>query len=324
MPDDGEFAALTEPFRRELLAHCYRMLGSVDDAEDLVQETYLRAWRSYQAFEGRSSLRSWLYRIATNVCLTALERRDRRPLPSGIGGPSDDAGLSIGPAPDGVIWLQPAPDSWASSGAPDPAAVTSLRGSLRLALIVALQHLPPRQRAVLILRDVLDWRAAEVADLLDTTTAAVKSTLQRARAQLNAVAPAEDGVAEPREPDARVLLEGYMKAFENADVDALTRLLLEDATFEMPPFSEWLAGRKTIGQFASARIFGAPGTVRMVPTTANDQPAATAYRRADDGVYHAHAIHVLTTTSTGIARVVAFLDPGLFTTFGLPATLTPA
>ncbi|NED99639.1 sigma-70 family RNA polymerase sigma factor [Phytoactinopolyspora halotolerans] len=324
-PDDGEFAARTEPFRRELLAHCYRMLGSVDEAEDLVQETYLRAWRSYGGFEGRSSLRSWLYRIATNVCLTALERRDRRPLPSGLGDPTEDAaGVSLEPVRDGVTWLQPAPDEWRSPLTADPAAVTSMRGSLRLALVAAFQHLLPRQRAVLILRDVLDWPAADVADMLGTTTTAVKSTLQRARAQLNAVSPAEDGIVEPPRTDTRELLERYMKAFENADVDGLTRLLRKEATFEMPPFSEWLVGRDAIGRFAAARILGSPGTVRMVATAANGQPAAAAYRLADDGAYRAHALHVLTATPTAIAGVVAFLEPGLFAHFGLPPRLPSA
>src|SRR6266536_5845056 len=191
-PGSDDFARLTDPFRPELLAYCYRMLGSVQDAEDQVQETLIRAWRSYGEFEGRASLRTWLYRIATNACLRALENRSRRPLPSGISGPRDDpAATPDGPASE-VAWLQPIPDAMFVPETADPAATVASRQSMRLALVAALQYLPPRQRAVLLLRDVLRWRAAEVAEMLDTTTVAVNSTLQRARAQLAQVNPAED------------------------------------------------------------------------------------------------------------------------------------
>lgn len=318
MPDRGEFTRLTDSFRRELLVHCYRMLGSVDEAEDLVQETYLRAWRSYEGFEGRSSLRTWLYRIATNACLTALGYRDRRPLPSGLGGPSDDPYVPLSMAPSEVTWLQPLPDRLVDATRFDPAAVVASRSGLRLALIAALQHLSPRQRAVLILRDVLGWRAAEVAELLDTTTAAVKSTLQRARARLEQVTPIEDELVEPTGADDRSLLDRYVSAFENADVIALMRLLREEATLEMPPFATWLAGREAVGHFFAARVFGCPGDLRMVPVAANGQPAVAAYLRGDDGVHRAHAVHVLTTTASGISRIVAFLDPSMFAGFGLP------
>jgi RNA polymerase sigma-70 factor (ECF subfamily) len=319
MADREEFVRLTEPLRRELLAYCYRMLGSVHDAEDLVQETYLRAWRSYEGFEGRSSLRAWLYRIATNRCLTALEHRGRRPLPSGLGGPSDDPGMPLTPGRPEVVWLQPIPDALlAASG--DPAAIVASRAGMRLALIAALQYLPARQRVVLILRDVLAWPAAEVAELLGTTTAAVKSALQRARARLVEVAPAADQVVEPAGADQRVLLDRYMAAFEAADIAALLRLLREDAQWEMPPLPAWFAGRQAIGRFLASQVLGAPRAWRMVPTRANGQPAVAAYLRGPAGGYHAHAIEVLTVTAAGIARVVAFLDPSLFVLFGLPAT----
>src|SRR5881397_1214591 len=191
-----DFLRQADPYRRELLAHCYRMLGSVHDAEDLVQETYLRAWRSYDRFEGRSSLRTWLHTIATRACLTALESRSKRPLPTGLGNPSGDPTDDLVQRTE-VPWLEPVPDALVGAEGSDPAAIVTSRESIRLALIAALQHLPPRQRAVLILRDVLQWRAAEVAKLLDTTTTAVNSVLQRARAQLHDAAPTEDETVEP-------------------------------------------------------------------------------------------------------------------------------
>ena len=320
MADREEFVRLTEPLRRELLADCYRMLGSVHDAEDLVQETYLRAWRSYEGFEGRSSLRAWLYRIATNQCLTALEHRGRRPLPSGLGGPSEDPDLPLAPGRPEVAWLQPIPDALLATASADPATIVASRAGTRLALIASLQHLPARQRVVLILRDVLAWRAAEVAELLGTTTAAVKSAWQRARARLEEAAPAEDQVVEPVGADQRGLLDRYMAAFEAADVGTLIRLLREDAQWEMPPLPAWFAGREAIGRFLESQVFGAPRAWRMVATGANGQPAFAAYLRGPDGAYHAHAIQVLTVTAAGIERVVVFLDPGLFGTFGLPAT----
>jgi RNA polymerase sigma-70 factor, ECF subfamily len=320
MADREEFVRLSEPLRRELLAYCYRMLGSVHDAEDLVQETYLRAWRSYDGFEGRSSLRAWLYRIATNRCLTALEHRSGRPLPSGLGGPSDDPGMPLTPGRPEVAWLQPIPDALLEAASGDPATIVASRVSVRLALIAALQHLPARQRVVLILRDVLAWRAAEVAELLDTSTAAVKSALQRARARLEEAAPAEDQVVEPAGADQRALLDRYVAAFEAADIAGLLGLLREDAQWEMPPLPAWFAGRQAIGRFLASQVFGAPRAWRMVPTRANGQPAFATYLRGPDGGYHAHAIQVLTVTAAGIAGVVAFLDPSLFVLFDLPAT----
>src|SRR6266702_5268548 len=200
IPGRDEFADSTEPFRRELLAHCYRMLGSLDEAEDLVQETFLRAWRSHAGFEGRSSLRVWLYRIATNACLTALEQRGRRALPSGLGRPASDPDVPPGPADPGIAWLEPIPDALVTPESDDPAVIVAAREWLRLALIASLQYLPPRQRAVLLLREVLGFPAAEVASMLGTSAAAVKSTLQRARARLGEVAPAPERIIEPTEP----------------------------------------------------------------------------------------------------------------------------
>jgi RNA polymerase sigma-70 factor, ECF subfamily len=324
MPTSEEFARLSDAFRPELLAHCYRMLGSVHDAEDQVQETLVRAWRSYGEFEGRASLRTWLYRIATNACLRALENRGRRPLPSGLGGPRDDpAAPPDGPTSE-VAWLQPIPDAMFVPEAADPAAAVAARQSMRLALVAALQYLPPRQRAVLLLRDVLRWRAAEVAEMLDTTTAAVNSTLQRARAQLEEVAPAEDDVYEPSDPQQRALLDRYATAFENADVPGLMELLRADAVFEMPPQPMWFAGRERIGRFLATWVLRKPGRFRFVPAAANGQPTLAAYQLEDDGRYHAHAVQVLTFAGSSIARVVSFNDADLLAAFGLPPVLPDA
>jgi RNA polymerase sigma-70 factor, ECF subfamily len=313
VPVASDFVRHTEPFRRELLAHCYRMLGSVDEAEDLVQETYLRAWRSYGAFEGRSSVRTWLYRIATNVCLTAIEHRGRRPLPSDLAGPGENGDGAT------VTWLQPIPDAVVRPESDDPAEIVATRASLRLALVATMQYLPPRQRAVLLLRDVLAWPAAEVATVLDTTTAAVKSALQRARARIDEVAPAADHLVEPTEPEARAQLHRYIAAFENADPAALTEVLRTDAMLELPPSPTWFAGDGALR--CAVGGLGSPGDWRMVPTAANGQPAAAAYHRDGDGTYRAHGIVVLTVTTTGIARLVVFADPGLFAIFSQPPKL---
>jgi RNA polymerase sigma-70 factor (ECF subfamily) len=311
--DATDFTGRTEPFRHELLAHCYRMLGSLDEAEDLVQETYLRAWRSFAGFEGRSSVRTWLYQIATNVCLTALERHGRRPLPSGLGGPGADAE----PGAD-VAWLQPIPDALVTPESADPAAVAVSRESLRLALIASVQYLPPRQRAVLLLSEVLAFRAAEVAEMLGTTTTAVKSALQRARAAIDRAAPSADQITEPSGPEARKLLDRYIAAFENADAAALQELLRNDAMLELPPSAVWFAGCDAIATAVAG--LGSPGDWRMIPTAANGQPAAAAYLRAADGIYRAYAIVVLTVTADAITRIVVFGDLALFPAFGMPAT----
>jgi RNA polymerase sigma-70 factor (ECF subfamily) len=313
-----DFLSQADPYRRELLAHCYRMLGSVHDAEDLVQETMLRAWRAYDRFEGRSTVRTWLYRIATSACLTALESRGRRPLPTGLGGPSETGGQPL-EVRDEVPWLEPMPSD-ASDGA-DPAAIIAARESMRLAFIAALQHLPGRQRAVLILRDVLAWRAAEVAELLDTTTAAVNSALQRARAQLGEVAPTPDDVTEPTEEDKRELLARYVAAFERKDVEAIVALLAKDAVWEMPPFTTWFLGRDEVARHLTGQCPGGPGDFRFVPTEANGEPALGMYLRGDDGVFRPFTLQAFTVRGGEFTHVVSFFDLSLFDTFGLPSSL---
>lgn len=319
------FAAETERFRRELLAHCYRMVGSAHDAEDLVQETYLRAWRSYAGFEGRASIRSWLYTIATNVCLTALEPRRMRVLPSGLTGPyggPDRPPSQV--APGEVSWLEPLPDRWiapASDATADPAAAVVARESLRLALIASLQHLPARQRAILILREVLAFSAAETAEVLGTTTAAVKSGLQRARARLDELEPAPEDLLEPTDQRARALLDGYIAAFERSDAGLLEQVLRTDATLEATPFRDWVAGRVNCIHLLDAYVLGAPGDWRMIATAANGQPAAAVYHRDADGALRAHGIVVLTPTATGFSRVIEFHDPALVVLFGFADVL---
>jgi RNA polymerase sigma-70 factor (ECF subfamily) len=313
-----EFIRETEPFRRELLAHCYRMLGSAHDAEDVVQEAYLRAWRGYREFENRSSVRTWLYRIATNACLTALANGSRRVLPSGLGPPADDPHIEAAPAPD-ALWLGMIPDAWVTD---DPAAVVTSRESLRLALVASLQHLPAQQRAVLLLRDVLTFPAADVAAMLDVSVAAVKSALQRARARMQDVAPSADEIIEPTEPRARELLEKYMTAFENADTALLEEALRHDAALEMVGSRTWFAGLTTCLPYL-AGVVGVQGDWRMVAIAANGQPAAAAYRRDDDGVLRAFGIAVLDVTAAGIARIAVFGDPGLVNLFGLPLIGSP-
>ncbi|MFI0409446.1 sigma-70 family RNA polymerase sigma factor [Actinomadura sp. 3N508] len=315
VPAAEDFLSQAGPFRRELTAYCYRMLGSVHDAEDLVQETYLRGWRYYDRFEGRASMRTWLYRIATSVCLAALRNRERRPLPSGLGAPAGDP-LDDHTERHDVPWLEPIPDDMA-----DPAAAVVARESVRLAFIAALQHLPPRQRAVLILRDVLNWHAAEVAQLLGTTTTAVHSALRRARTQLGKVAPAADEIVEPSAADQRRLLDRYVDAFTGKDVDAIVELFTADAIWEMPPFPVWFQGRAGIRDHLTLCCPLRAGEVQLHPTSANGQPAFAAYLRGPDGSHRAAFIQVLTVTAAGISHATLFQDPGLFPAFGLPPSL---
>jgi RNA polymerase sigma-70 factor, ECF subfamily len=310
---EPDFLSQADPYRRELLAHCYRMLGSVHDAEDLVQETMLRAWRAYEKFEGRSTLRTWLYRIATTQCLTALESRGRRPLPTGLGGASDTGGRPL-ERRDEVPWLEPLP------GDEDPAAIVASRESTRLAFVAALQHLPARQRAVLILREVLAWRAAEVAELLGTTVAAVNSALQRARAQLSEVAPTPEDVIEPTDEEKRALLDRYVTAFERKDVTAIVALLAEDAVWEMPPFTTWFTGREQVARHLAGQCPGGPGDFRFVRTRANGEPALAMYLRGEDGAFRPFALQAFAVRDGLFTHVVSFFDPRLFDTFGLPGT----
>jgi RNA polymerase sigma-70 factor, ECF subfamily len=321
-----EFVRLAAgPFQRELLTYCYRMLGSVQDAEDTVQDTFLRAWRAFDQFDPRrASLRTWLYRIATNVCLTALKDRGRRLLPSAMVHVYEDPDAGpLDPKPE-IPWLQPIPDLLLGSESPDPATIVSSRTSVRLAFVAALQLLPPRQRAALILRDVLAWRSHEVADFLDTSPAAVNSALQRARAQMTEQMPAEEDIVEPEQSDQRAVLDSYVAAFEGSDMSALTRLLHRDAVLEMPPFLSWFAGRDALRRFfAVIWARRKSGAWRMVPTRANRQPAAVAYVRGEDGQLRAHSVQVFTIRPQGIERIVAFLEPGLFERFGMPAMWGP-
>jgi RNA polymerase sigma-70 factor (ECF subfamily) len=320
--NDEDFLAQTDQYRRELLAHCYRMLGSVHEAEDLVQETYLRAWRSYHGFEGRSSLRTWLYRIATNACLTALDSRKRRPMPTGLGAPSahpDDPLVELGE----VLWLEPVPDAMVGGwgGDPyDPATIVAGRASVRLALIAALQQLPPRQRAVLVLREVLRLRAAEVAEMLDTSVAAVNSSLQRARAQLEAAGLTEEDVTEPDDPRQRELLDRYARAIEAKDVAAIVAVFTADVVWEMPPFSAWFRGPDAIARLIATHCPAKAGEIRLLPTEANGQPAYAVYRLTDEG-WTPFQLHVLALTDGRVSHVSAFFDLSLFPTFGLPARL---
>ncbi|MFG1834493.1 sigma-70 family RNA polymerase sigma factor [Micromonospora chersina] len=301
-----------EPHRGELLAYCYRMLGSFHEAEDLVQETMLRAWRARDRYDPtRASVRTWLYRIATNACLTALEGRARRPLPSGLGAPSADPGAPLTPALD-VPWLQPFPDARV-----DP----DLRTDLRLALVAAMQALPARQRAVLLLREVLEFSAAEVAAQLGTTVAAVNSALQRARVALADVGDA-GAVTEPDDPRVRAVIQRYVRAFEAADVPALVRLLTDQAILEMPPVPLWYRGSREYGLFLD-RVFGMRGTGwRMTPLSANGQPALAAYAPQPGGPHRLHTLQVLTVTGGRIAHNVVFADPGVFAAFDLPPQIS--
>jgi RNA polymerase sigma-70 factor (ECF subfamily) len=319
MQSDAEFATLVEPFRPELLAHCYRILGSIHDAEDLVQETYLRAWRAYDRFEGRSSVRRWLYKIATMACLTALETRSRRPLPSGLAAPSDDHRVAVAEREPSVPWLEPVPDALVGTG--DPAAVVAGRTGVRLAFIAALQYLPARQRAVLTMRDVLAFRTSEVADMLDTTTAAVDSALRRARARLAEAGPVEEDLAEPDEATVRTTVDRYVDAFTRADAGALVDLLRADVELEMPPIPTWFTGRQAVVGFLGSRVLRHGGQWRMVPSRANGQAALVAYQRTGDGRYEAYGVQVLTLIGARIARITSFNDPGLVPVFGLAPAL---
>jgi RNA polymerase sigma-70 factor (ECF subfamily) len=310
--------AQLEGHRRELTAYCYRMLGSVD-AEDATQETMLRAWRAYDRFEGRAALRSWLYRIATNVCLDMLEGRKRRARPMDLGPARepDAANLAV---PTDVAWLEPMPESSLLPEG-DPAAVAEARETLRLAFVAALQHLPPRQRAVLVLCEVLRWKASEVAELLDTSVASVNSALQRARATLEAVAPSRDAPASVEAADAE-LLARYVDAFERYDMDALTSLVREDATQSMPPFDLWLAGRDDIFTWWTGPGIACKGS-RVVPVAnANGSPAFGQYKPAEGGGYAPWALQVLEIEDGRIVELSFFLDTErLFPRFGLPLSL---
>jgi RNA polymerase sigma-70 factor (ECF subfamily) len=308
--DERAFESAVAPHRRELLAHCYRMLGSLADAEDALQEALLRAWRGLPGFQGRSSLRSWLYSIATNVCLRMIERRPKRVLPVDYGPASD-------PHDAEPVWLEPFPDELiAEDGLASPEARYEQRESVELAFVAALQHLPARQRAVLLLRDVLGFAPAEIADALGATPAAVYSALQRAHAAIDERLPARSQQATLRSlPDGQVreVVQRFADAWERADVAAMVALLVEDASFAMPPRPEWFRGRDAIGAFLAAGPLDRSERWRMVPIRANGQLAFAVF-----GSGGAHAIEVLTLDEDGrIADLTAFLEPETFAHFGL-------
>ena len=320
-PADAVFDARLEDHRIELTGYCYRMLGSAADADDAVQDTLARAWRAADRFEGRSSIRTWLYRIATNVCIDVLRGRQRRARPMDLGPASTVADAELVALPSGR-WLEPVPDARVIAADADPAEQTIARESLRLAFVSALQHLPPRQRAVLVLFEVLRWSAAEVADLLDTSVPAVNSTLQRARATLADRRPAETDAFEPLDPGQRELLDRYLDAFERYDMDALTSLLHEDATQSMPPFELWLRGRHEVVAWMVGPGAGCEGS-RLLPTVANGMPAFGQYRRAESGEgYEPWALQVIEVANGRIVGLNAYLDTDRwFPLFGLPTHL---
>jgi RNA polymerase sigma-70 factor, ECF subfamily len=307
-----------EQHRRELTGYCYRMLGSAFEAEDAVQETMVRAWRSLDGFEGRASLRSWLYRIATNVCLDMLRGRQRRAVAMDLGPartPESFAGVT---RPDDA-WVEPIPSARVLPGDGDPAEMAAARESIRLAFVTALQHLPAKQRAVLILREVLRWQATEVAELLDTTVASVNSALQRARATL-AARDLSDGDPAPVEPGQRELLARYVDAFERYDIDLLVTLLHEDAVMSMPPFDFWLRGPAHMAEWFLGNGIGCKGS-RLVPVDANGHAGFASYKPDGDGGYAPWSIQVLELDGDRIIGHHNFLDTNLFPVFGVPDRL---
>jgi RNA polymerase sigma-70 factor (TIGR02960 family) len=322
--DSAAFEQLVAGHRRELYAHCYRMLGSVQDAEDALQESLLGAWRGIGGFEGRSSLRTWLYRVSTNACLRLIARRPRRMLSVDHGPPrrnTDDLGEPLA----GPVWLEPWPDEPPANepGGADPAASYLRRESVELAFVAALQHLPGTQRAVLILREVLEFSAAEVAGILDTTPASVNSALQRARKGVDQRVPHP---AQQAELDAlgadgrRELVDAFVAAWERADVAALLELLAEDARFTMPPLPAWFLGREDVGRFFAERMFATPW--RLLPIRANGQLAFACYQSGPDGgPFRLGAINVLRLRAGRIVEIAGFLDPELHRHFGLPEEL---
>ena len=317
---EHEFTAAAEPHRRELLVHCYQMMGSVQEAEDLVQETLLRAWRAYDRYDpDLASVRTWLYRIATNACLNALEGRSHRPLPSGVGERFDDPEAAFVPGFE-VPWLQPIPDRLLGGAPDDPAVLVAERSGLRLAVVAALQLLPAKQRAVLILRDVLDFATAEVAVVLDMSAAAVNSALQRARATFKGPRLDAETLKEP-EPAQRAVVDRYMAAFERADVEELTRMLADEVVLEMPPMWNWYLGVAAYARFM-ARLFDMRGRDwRTVPISANKQPAMVAYNRQSDQ-YQLHTLQVFSVEEGVIVRTTVYQDPEVFAIFDLPEILS--
>ena len=324
--DQAAFELLAEPYRRELLTHCYRMTGSFQDAEDLTQETYLRAWRRLDTYEGRASFRAWLYKIATNACLDALDRRPKRILPPARYAAADPLAPLAAPMVE-PIWLEPFPDELLAPTESGPETRFDAHESITLSFLVALQLLPPRQRCVLIMSDVLDWRANEIAKMLGVTLSAVNSLLHRARLTLEASYrshPREAIRAAPGDEKLKTRLDFYVRAWQSADVDGIVSLLKEDAIFAMPPLPAWYQGRTAIKAFISGTILAGyfPGRWRILPLEANAQPAFAWYQQeSGKDPFRAFSIQVLTFDGPELAQMTTFMDPALFPLFGLPSQL---
>ena len=324
--DQTAFVAQIETYRRELHVHCYRLMGSIQDADDMVQETLLRAWRRRESIEDLSSLRAWLYKVATNICLDALKRRPNRRVPL----THEAASAATEPIPQEIndpIWLEPYPDApLLAAGEQHPEDVVVARENITLAFIVVLHQLPPRQRAVLLLRDVLDWSTSEVAAFLDTTIPAVKSALHRARSILAARRiTSNTDLSWEDDRTTAAQLSAYIAAWETADIDAFVRLLKDDATFSMPPIPAWYRGREAIRALVARTVFSghAQGRWRLLPTRANGQPAFGLYSQTENrSVYAAYGIQVVTLVNHAISDVITFRNPSLVVRFGLPQTLS--
>ena len=327
-----EFSALTEPYRRELHVHCYRILGSLLEAEDMVQETMLKAWKRLDTYEGRASFRAWLYKIATNTCLDFLDqRRSRRLLPLDANPASDPRTSILPPSPE-ATWLEPFPDEWLrDASAVNPERRYTDRESISLSFMTALQYLPPRQRAVLILRDVLDFSANETAEVLEITVSSANSALHRARVTLAGRyhGPEESSASLANDERTQWLLDHFVQAWENADVNGLVALLKEDAMLAMPPSPSWYQGVESIRVFLAATVFAeggmfggdAPHRWRLIPTRLNNSPAFAIYQRTEANDYIAFGVHVLGIDSAGLNQIISFIDPSLLARFGLPAKI---
>ncbi|MGH2691524.1 MAG: sigma-70 family RNA polymerase sigma factor [Actinomycetota bacterium] len=316
----AELELLLEQYRSELTGYAYRMLGSAFEAEDAVQETFLRAWRGFETFQGRAAIRSWLYRIATNVCLDMLGARERRARPMDLG-PARSADSPLGEPLGEVAWIEPIPDGRVLPEGGDPAELTESRESIRLAFVAALQHLPPKQRAVLILREVLRWKATEVAELLETSVQSVNSALQRARATL-AKSKVGDAPQQMNE-EQRALLERYVDAFERYDMDSLTSLLHEDANWNMPPYELWLQTHEDVRKWCLGPGIGCKGS-RLIPTVANGLPAFAQYKpsETEEGILEPWSLQVLEISGDRISGITFFLDTERwFPLFGMPSRL---
>ena len=331
--DSQKFGELTEPYRRELQVHCYRILGSLHEAEDMVQETMLKAWKRLDSYEGRASFRSWLYKIATNSCLDFLDqKKSRRLLPFENHSPADPM-APISPPTSEILWLEPFPDEWlGDTSTLSPEARYSDTESISLAFLAALQSLPPRQRAVLILRDVLDFSANETSEVLELTTSSVNSALHRARTTLSQRYPGgerEDSGMSLIDEKTQQLLDHFVQAWESADITGLVALLKADATLAMPPSASWYQGRDAIRTFVAATIFADGGMFpgeavrrwRLLPTHANGTPAFAVYQRDEKGGYLPFGLIALTIAGDRLAQIISFIDPSLPPLFGFPASL---